>query len=278
MVNNSFSKVVNFSLDKHILKPVDDSACRETYFLKSPEEAREIYLHSKHQWVAEAYIDLAEYALDALVFDGKLLDYYPIMYPSQLIKTLDGGINANIALRHYSPALKEKAEYMLNKYIEGMNVMNGYIHMEYFANPEHTKIVLGEVGIRLAGGRIPSDHELSYGFDLFDALIKIHTGVVPELVYNQDRFVGDLLLPIKSGLIKEVSTMDEIMRFDGVIGGDVRVKQGQLVNPERASSSNSGYVIVEGNSANEVIGRMANIHNNFKFIVDLEYVTNSFST
>lgn len=249
-----------------VLKPADDSACRQTYLLHNSDEAKRIYLHSEHQWLAEQFIDLAEYALDALVFDGQIIDFYPIMYPEQIIKTLDGAINANITLRRYSNKLADKAKYILEKYIRGMGIRHGYVHIEYFASVDHSTVILGEVGLRLAGSEIPSDHELSYGFDLFDALIKIHTGERPELLYTEDRFVGDLLLPVHPGQVVEVSTMDELMKMEGVIGGRIKVKPGEIVHPERASLSCSGYVFVEGSSAEEVRTRMYNILHKYKFV------------
>lgn len=253
-----------------ILKPADDSACRETYLLHTPEAASEIYLHAKHQWIVEEYIDLPEYCLDALVFDGKVVDYYPVMYPAQLLKTFDGAINANISLRRRSPELQAQAEYMMNKYVEGMQVDHGYVHMEYFSNPEHTNIVLGEVGLRMAGSEIAHDHQLAYGFDIYDALIKVHTGVRPELVYTEDRFVGDLLLPIKAGVVQEMTTMDELLQMEGVIGGVLKIAKGQVVRPEKASHISSGYVLVEGSSAEQVHQRMVNILNQFKIVTSLE--------
>ncbi|OKP91071.1 hypothetical protein A3844_04310 [Paenibacillus helianthi] len=253
-----------------VLKPVDDSSCRDTFVLKSPEEAKKIYMHSKYQWLAEEYINMMEFALDVLIFDSKAIAYYPLMYPAQLIKTLDGEINASITMRHYSTAIKDKAEYIINKYIQGMNITHGYVHIEYFADPAHKQIVLGEVGLRLSGSQIPVIHGLSYGINLFDTLIKIHIGEYPVLDYIENRFVGELLLPVKQGKVKEISTLNELIQMEGVIDGVLIVTEGQTVQPERASMSGSGYLLVEGQSVDQVHQRMLNILLNFKFILETD--------
>ncbi|MCZ0756142.1 ATP-grasp domain-containing protein [Anoxybacillus sp. J5B_2022] len=251
-----------------VLKPANESSCRETYLIKNTKEAIEINLHSQHQWLAEEYIDLDEYAIDALVFNGKIIDYYLTKYPAPLLQTFKGAINANITLRHISPEMKNAVEDILNKYVNGMGFRYGYIHMEYFADEEHSRVIVGEVGLRIAGSDILSNHELSFGFDIYDAVIKIHTGEYPELVYTEDRFVGNLLLPIKQGIIKHISTLDELLKFDGVIDGQLKVKEGQKVKLEGAAHECSGILLVEGQCATEVQERMLEVLNHFKLVVE----------
>ncbi|WP_195694566.1 ATP-grasp domain-containing protein [Priestia megaterium] len=246
-----------------ILKPSSDSACRGTTLIQNETEVENIDLHTKNEWLAEEYINLNEYSVDALVYEGEIIEIFPIMYPAPLLTTLNGAINANITLRHIDSKIRERLENVVKKYIKGMDISQGYVHIEYFSDEDHEKIYIGEVGLRLAGSDIPSDHELAFGFDLFDALIKIHTNEKPNIVFKEDRYVGDLLLPIKKGKVKKISSLEELRKYDGVIDGKVNYREGQYMDFEQASLSCSGVLLIEGQSSQEVKERMLAILRDF---------------
>ena len=114
-----------------VLKPTEDSSCKDTYLLHDRSEVLSVDLNSKHQWIVEEYIDLDEYAVDIIIYNHEILGYFITKYPVPLLKSLDGDINANISIRHVEEYRKRKIEMVMNTYISGMNIENGCIHMEY---------------------------------------------------------------------------------------------------------------------------------------------------
>lgn len=101
---------------------------------------------------------------------------------------------------------------------------------------------MSEIGARLAGCEIPTNHELSYSFDIHSAILDTYLGRVPELRYTRRRWVGDLLLPPPgAGRVVAVTLLEKLLRLPGVLGGRVLLVPGTEVTPQRASPTPYPY-------------------------------------
>jgi len=250
-----------------IVKPIDGFACIETQKLNGPTDLPPHGLSSDRRWMVEEFIAAKEYECCALIFNGTVLDAYLSYFPSPPLQATDGDINANISMRFVPPDFPLNMKKIIQTIVDGMGLDHGYLHMELFLARDG-QYWISEVALRLAGCEIPANHGLAYGFPIFDALIDIHMGRMPALNYTERRFVGDLLLPIRPGLVTGISTMDEIYSLQGVISGRLKVKQGDIIPKKRASHFSSGYVHVEGDSVEQVEMRMRNILDIFRIEVD----------
>lgn len=135
--------------------------------------------------------------------------------------------------------------------------------MEAFVNSEGLPTIC-EFGWRMAGCKIPENHSLAYGFDIYDVLLDIHLGKKVHLKYNNDKkCVGDLYLPNKPGVLTEITPLDELLKYEGALSGGMFVSKGDIVKPRRAGNEASGYIIVEGKTFNNVKNRMYKILRNF---------------
>ena len=111
-----------------------------------------------------------------------------------------------------------------------------------------------------AGCKIPENHSLAYGFDIYDVLLDIHLGKKVHLNYaKHKKCVGDLYLPNKAGVIEEITPMEELLKQEGALTGGMFVSKGDDVKPRRAGNDASGYVIVEGKTFSKVKQRMHKI-------------------
>ena len=75
--------------------------------------------------------------------------------------------------------------------------------------------------------------------------------------------VGDLYLPNKSGIISNITPLSELMKYEGVIGGELFVEVGKYQTKRRVGNDASGWVQVIGENEQETLKRMETIFNNY---------------
>jgi biotin carboxylase len=241
-----------------VVKPVDSEACIDTYRLDGPADLAEVLpLAPERSWIVEEYVRGREFQLCAIVADGKVLDAYLSRNPRPVLEVLDGEINANITFSPSEP-LPVDPVAIAQRLADGMRIPCGYLHGELFVT-DSGEFVMSEVAARLSGCEVPTNHGLAYGFDFLGAVLDTYVGRVPELRYTQDRAVGDLLLPTRPGRVVRISTGEELLGLPGVLGGRVDARPGDVLTPQRASFASSGYVQVEGATADEVEQRMRHV-------------------
>jgi biotin carboxylase len=250
-----------------VLKPVDSEACIDTYRVAARSELADLpELTLEREWIVEEFISGREYQLCAIVARGQVLDAYLSQNPRPILEVLDGEINANITFAPSEPVPVD-AKTLAQRLVDGMRIPYGYLHGELFVTREG-EFVMSEIAARLSGCEVPANHGLAYGFDFLSAVLDTYLDRVPRLNYTRDRAVGDLLLPTRQGVVRRVSTDDELMDLPGVISSHVQAHPGDVLDPPRASYACSGYVQVEGATATEVEQRMRHVLDVFVLDVD----------
>ncbi|MFE2308096.1 ATP-dependent carboxylate-amine ligase [Streptomyces sp. NPDC059411] len=233
-----------------VLKPVDSDSCIATYRIGSTEGLAAVPpLDPALEWMVEEFIDGREFQLCAVVARGQVVDAYLSKNPRPILEVLDGAINANIT---YAPGerLPVDARALAQQLTDGLGIPHGYLHGEFFLT-EGGEFFMSEVAARLSGCEVPMNHGLAYGFDFLGVVLDTYLDRVPVPEYTKNRAVGDLLLPIRPGRLVRISTGDELRRLPGVIGVHLTATRGDLLDPPRASHAATGYVHVEGATADE---------------------------
>lgn len=257
----SFARGHGFPL---ILKPTDSDSCINTYKISSPKDIP--LLNDQIDWMVEEYINGKEYQICCIVSHGKVLDTYIASNPAPILDVFEGAINANITL---SPSEKKpiNAKPIMQKIVSSLGIDRGYIHGEFFIRQDG-KFFMSEIAARLSGCEAPLNHAKAYGFDFLHAILDTYMQKEPKLSYTNDRSVGDLLLPVKSGRIIDISSIEKIQSCEGVIDCHMNYKIGDVIKVERSSGFCSGYVHVEGKDSRQVAERMNKILDNFTLITD----------
>ncbi|GHE14132.1 ATP-grasp domain-containing protein [Streptomyces alanosinicus] len=267
---HALEDVVAFG-DEHgwpvILKPVDADSCIGTYRLDSAADLAGVPpLDPALDWMAEEYIRGREFQLCAVVARGVVLDAYLSKNPVPILEVLDGKINANIT---YAPSeeIPVDARALAQRLTDGLGIPYGYLHGEFFLTDDG-EFVMSEVAARLSGCEVPMNHGLAYGFDFLHVILDTYVDRVPVPDYTLDRAVGDLLLPTAPGRVVHISSEEELLRLPGVIGARLTAAPGDVLDPPRASHASTGYVHVEGATADEVEERMQAVLRHFELKVD----------
>jgi hypothetical protein len=240
-----------------VVKPVDSFACIDTFLVPDAAGAAALGLPPNRSWMAEAYVGGEEWENCALILGGEVLDVWPSAMPARPLEIVDGAINANISAGSGGGPAVDLRE-LTQRIVTGMGLDHGYLHMEFFL--DGGEVVVGEVGLRMAGCEIAANHGHAYGFDVFRATLDVHLGRRPDLTYGRRRCVGDLLLPLPgSGRLRHITGEEELPALPGVIVASLRYRPGDLVTARRASHSSAGYVHVAGDSVAEVEARMREV-------------------
>ncbi|MEU9336466.1 ATP-dependent carboxylate-amine ligase [Streptomyces sp. NPDC048290] len=243
-----------------VLKPVDSFACVDTYRLDGPGDLAGLDLTAR-DWMVEAYLGGTEWEVCAIVLGGTVLDAWPSAMPCRPLDIVDGAMNANISVgTGEGPPVDLRA--LVQTIVTGFGVDHGYLHMEFFLIDG--EVYAGEIGVRLAGCEIPANHGHAYGFDVFGATLDVYLGQRPDLEYRERRCAGDLLLPLPgTGLVRRITSRDELLGMPGVIDAVLKTGAGDTVAARRASHNASGYVHVVGASVGEVESRMREVLDRF---------------
>ncbi|MFV0126439.1 ATP-dependent carboxylate-amine ligase [Streptomyces sp. HMX112] len=248
-----------------VLKPVDSFACVDTYRLEGPDDLGPIDFPAR-EWMVEEFLTGTEWEACALIHAGEVLDAWPSAMPCRPLDIVDGAMNANISVGSGEGPPVDVRE-LVQRIVSGMGIDHGYAHLEFFVDGDTVR--MGEIGVRLAGCEIPANHGLAYGFDIFGATLDVYLGRRPELRYRHRRCVGDLLLPLPgSGVVRRVTSPEELKRIPGVLDAVLKVEEGATVTGRRASHNASGYVHVAGASVSEVEQRMREVLGTFSIELD----------
>ncbi|MGZ4789524.1 MAG: ATP-grasp domain-containing protein [Terriglobales bacterium] len=250
-----------------VVKPRDGFACIGTHLVNSEKDLMALGLLDQKPMVVEAYQHGIEYELCALFQHGRVLAAFLSSMPERPLAILDGAVNANITFREVPCDFPVQPYDVAQAVISGFGLKDGYLHSEFFLHSG--RLTFGEVAARLAGGLIPRNHSLAFGYDVFDALLDIHVGRVPDLVPTQFRFVGDLLLPAPAGRITKITTANELLERPEVLAAFMWFRPGDVIEPRRHSHFSSGGVHVSGNSVDEVEARMRQLLDDFEIETEL---------
>jgi hypothetical protein len=143
--------------------------------------------------------------------------------PERPLAIVDGAMNANITFREVPRDFQVQPHDVAQEVISGFGLTDGYLHSEFFLH--RGRLTFGEVAARLAGGLIPRNHSLAFGYDVFDALLDIHVGRPPDLTPTQSRSVGDLMLPAPAGRVTKITTVNELLDRPEVLSGFMRFRR-----------------------------------------------------
>ncbi len=250
-----------------VVKPRGGFACIGTHLVNTEKDLTALGPLDQRPMMVEAYQHGIEYELCALFQHGRVLAAFLSSMPERPLAIVDGAMNANITFREVPCDLPVQPHAIAQAVISGFGLKDGYLHSEFFLH--NGRLTFGEVAARLAGGLIPRNHSLAFGYDVFDALLDIHVGRVPDLTPTQFRFVGDLMLPAPAGRITKITTVNELLERPEVLAGFMRFKPGDVIKPRRHSHFGSGGVHVSGNSVDEVEARMRQLLDEFEIETEL---------
>lgn len=241
-----------------IMKPVDAYSSRGVHTLSSVEEIIENFdttgnYSSDGSVLVEEFISGKMISVEGYIFNqGIKIIQYTERYkftPEPL----------RVELGHIQPASLNDSEKcqvneVLNKGLRALELDNCGFHAELMINENGVFII--EIGARLGGDfnasqLVPN----STGINIEKLIVNIAMGDEPVLPGRKDQFVMIKWLELKEKkIISSLPDLKNILNNSGnIIDAKIQLKQGSEVPVITDSSKRPGYIIVRGESRDEVI-------------------------
>lgn len=255
-----------------IFKPRKGMNSIETYMINSLDDIESLNVEFvREKYMAEDFCYNHEWSIESLVQDGKVLDSYVTYIPNPTIwASISNNLNCHMTVPKVPSYFKFVPKEFIQKIVSGMNLKDGAMTIEVFIS-ENGNVKASELGWRLPGCQATLNHSYSYGINIYDLLLDIAIHKKAILNYrNPIISVGDLYLPNKEGIIEKITPLDDLLRMDGVINGEMFAKTGQYQKKRRVGNDASGWVQVIGKNETETLQKMNKIYNEFEIETVLE--------
>lgn len=270
---NSKDELKKFFVDngskRIIFKPRRGMNSIETYMINSLEDidGLEIDIISG-KYMAEDFCYDHEWSIESLVQDGEVLDSYVTYIPNPTIwASISNNLNCHMTVPKIPSYFKFVPKNFIQQIVSGMNLKNGAMTIEVFISNDGN-IKASELGWRLPGCQATLNHSYSYGIDIYNLLLDIAIHKKVNLKYK-DKIVsvGDLYLPNKEGMIQRITPLEELLKMEGVIGGELFTKIGEYQKKRRVGNDASGWVQVLGENESDTLQKMQKIYDIFEIEV-----------
>lgn len=270
---NSKDELKKFFVDngskRIIFKPRRGMNSIETYMINSLEDIDVLEIDIiPGKYMAEDFCYDHEWSIESLVQDGEVLDSYVTYIPNPTIwASISNDLNCHMTVPKIPSFFRFVPKEFIQQIVSGMNLKDGAMTIEVFISNDGN-IKASELGWRLPGCQATLNHSYSYGIDIYNLLLDIAIHKKVDLKY-QDKIVsvGDLYLPNKEGIIEQITPLEELLKMDGVIGGELFTKIGDYQTKRRVGNDASGWVQVLGENEFDTLQKMQKIYDIFEIEV-----------
>lgn len=242
-----------------MVKPADNSGSRGIIRVDDPTDeaaVAEAYRYSRESSrggdvVVEEYMEGPEVSVETLTVDG-------CCHVIQITDKLTTGAPYFVEMGHsqptrHSPEIAEKIRQVAIAANRAVGIANGPSHTEIIVTAEGPKIV--ELGARLGGDCITTHLvPLSTGVDMVDCCIRIALGQKPDLTEKFRRGSAIRYFPQTPGTVKSITGTQQAAAMDGIRQLSFVHGVGETVGHINSSSARMGFVIAQGDTAEEAIG------------------------
>jgi L-amino acid ligase C-terminal domain 2 len=231
-----------------IVKPAFGAGGEHTIVLKAADDYERGMHNNEYDWfdncatalVAERYCDVkAEYHCDGIVIDGEAVFASVSRYFEPLFGR-DEALTGSYILSESSSRQGEIIRLHALT-VTALGLRDGVTHLEVLETGEG--LFVGEIACRLGGVGVPHAIELQYGVDMWRAFLDISLSRKTELAPKcTPGIVIQVMLPAKPGVIRRLSSAEELGALPGVTEAEMSLAVGSHVPRSLHSSYVTGLV------------------------------------
>lgn len=201
-------------------------------------------------WMAESFVEGVEMSFESLVAGGRTVftnptEYFRVRW-------------ANIAPAAIEPEILRSIERLNARVIAALGVETAFCHLELFLTPDGP--VFGEIAARPPGGHITDLIELAYGFDPWQAWLRLGLGERVTLPTTARRSAGVWMLHPGESVIRRIAGLEKARSLPGVERVIVRARPGTLVASRVGTGQEIGHLVVTGDDREQVADRLRAAH------------------
>ena len=238
-----------------ITKPTDNSGSRGIMLVRSSEELKEAIFYSSQNGregnvIVEEYMVGPEVSVEIMVVDG-------LTHIIQVTDKLTTGAPHFVEIGHSQPSRLPKdaiasIKELAQNAAQAVGIKNGPAHAEIILTEDGPKMV--EIGARMGGGCITTHLvPLSTGINMTKATIQTALGEKPDITkcIHKGAAIRFIVPPV--GEVKSISGVAEAKAIPGVILVEIQCSIGQILGELENGTCRIGYVIAQGETAEEAI-------------------------
>lgn len=226
-----------------VLKPRRDSGGRGQRRLASRDEvaaalaglARDDAWQEGFGWLAERWQGGVEMSIESFVQDGRVLFANPTEY---LVPR-----HANILPAELDDATWTGLQAFNARALEAAGVARGLTHLELFRTERGP--VFGELASRPPGGRLMPLLKRAWGFDAWEALLRLELGETPDFPRRPRRTAGAWLLHPGAGRLVALRGVDEARALPHVRRIALKVEAGDTIAERLGAGQDVGALYAE---------------------------------
>ena len=188
--------------------------------------------------LAEGFVNGVEMSVEGFLRAGELC----FMSTTEYLVPL----HANIVPASVDPELLAELRGLLCAALDALGLRLGVAHMEVFLTD--AGLIFGELAARPPGGRLMPLMQRAWGFDPYEALLRLALGREVEFPRTQRGYAGTWVLHPGPGIVGRISGVEEARRVPGVRRVSLRVSEGDVILPRLGSGQDVGYIDADGAS------------------------------
>ncbi|AZF38313.1 hypothetical protein C4J88_3540 [Pseudomonas sp. R4-39-08] len=179
---------------KIIVKPKEGYSSKGIMVISTPSELDHFLSEQDYcidRFVAEEFIDLDVYHLDAVVVNGEILFSTLGRYHDPLVNFSTSQWLVT-SITNQTSALHEQAKHALLKILHAFETCRGVFHFEFFS--DGTNLIFCEIAIRPAGGGISDAIYEGWGIHLHEVNVQLQLAIPFTLQRVQEKHVSIILM------------------------------------------------------------------------------------
>lgn len=266
---NEMEKNIDKIIFPCISKPTDNSGSRGVMLIKNKEELFDAFAYSSKNGrsggvIIEEYMSGPEVSVEIMTINGQTIVL-------QVTDKLTTGAPHFVEMGHSQPSTlpKEqlsKIEDLACRAVKAVGIQNGPAHVEIILTKNGPKMV--ELGARMGGDCITTHLvPLSTGIDMVKATIQTACGEIPDIEkkFNKGSAIRYFNPPV--GKIVEINGVEEAEKINGVCEIAILKNIGNEIHQVGSSTDRAGFVIAQGNTAEEAVDICKQVCEKIKFVI-----------
>ncbi|MDH6579059.1 ATP-grasp domain-containing protein [Kitasatospora sp. MAP5-34] len=149
-----------------------------------------------------------------------------------------------------------------------IGMRTGLVHLEFRLGPDGPALM--EIAVRTPGDYLGEAVGLTYGFDLYEAVIRLALGLPLDGLLNADpvRYAATWFPTVEPGRISRIEGVEEALAHPAVVRVRLRKQVGDVVGPLTSSSARLGHVLVDAASPEEREEALEHVRKHLRVSVD----------
>ncbi len=170
--------------------------------------------------------------------------------------------HCNIVPATYDDELKEKIKELNEAVIKALKIKWGMTHLEFYETKEG--LLFGEVALRPPGGHIMDCLELTYGDNFWDHFLKVELHEEDHSFSAVKNTSAAYIFHPGDGKVISIEGEDDLKQMPTVKKWRLQLKVGDVVEPRVGVGNDTGYSLLLGKSAGQVIESIDQINEKLK--------------